>query len=176
MAFTRAPGVETFFVAIILQWRVLYQTFPGLSAERCRPVCSIGDERVQGGGWLLNLDELCHQSDLHSQTDLRERRGPVGGEFGFLIVQSCQPVCLVVRFFVGPQWRVVSESWLHKRHIHTHTGSESIVRIIFYSRVHESHPLQQPFVFYLVTPFHSQEWSISNFSCSLTRTITSRIM
>ena len=105
----RLLNVETLHVTVDLEWRIGEQGLPGVAAEvGYVTIRSVSDQRVKR--WRCRVDhyEIRHRPDLHSQADLGKRRGPVGGEFGFFLVQSCQPVWLVVRFFVGPQggWEV----------------------------------------------------------------------
>ena len=142
-------SIESFLVTFALQGGIrTNQWLPCVTTQWGGVVMPISDQRVQGVGLLVDdnkVDRLL--TDLHTEADLGEGCGPVGGKFGFLWVKPSLPSVKVKGFFVAPESGTVVKSLLWEKQVLDRQSNWTIN----YLFVHHYQSRVRNVVLYLVT-------------------------
>ena len=87
-----AYSIETFFVAVALQWGLgPNQRFPHVTAQWGGAVMPVRNQGVQRVGVHVDDSEIDLVADLHTETGLGEWRVPVGWQLGLMWIKPGLP-------------------------------------------------------------------------------------
>ena len=112
-------SIEPFLVTVVLQGGIrTNQWLPRVATQRGVAVLPISDQRVQGVRLLVDDNKLYRLlTDLHTEADLGEGCGPVGGKFFLLWVKPSFPSVKVKGFFVAPESGTVVKRLLWEKQV-----------------------------------------------------------